>query len=356
MSGSDEILKYLHGSLVAKMVGRNLIDSPITCKDFCLNFLRLIQSESYMLNCEKSPIAFIVRTDKSGSSDGLLSEATIKSFFDDGKYKTQNLFYIDYSVNIIKEDTPCSELLCNLEEITADSKNKGETYIHIFVKGNEVQFLSEGIIFHTIPDIFSLSRIGEIKGWLPIEKYRTLIQAHFEKEVLGQKGFLYWGNKRKWQLVAAPEGQFRKRLMNFLKDNMTNGCIDEECLNAGTNDRTDIRMVEFGGTGSVYIIEVKWIGVSASGVNYDGSKAHDKVNEGIAQLETYVKTDNACICGVLVVYDGRKDKFKIIWAPDKEEWDCRIDREPFLLPLDPTTASDKAKESVKQRRKAKKKI
>jgi len=353
MSDKDEIMKWIHGGLVKKLADRKL--PPIDAKGFLVRFLKCIQSESYTLNVKKGPIVFIIQSDGNGGNVDALNETEIRNFFDNGIYTMQNVFYTDCSGKIIEKNNPYDNVkLNNLEEVTDDSKSQKETHVHIFVNGIEVQFLHDSRIFHTIPNVFSLSKTGEIKGWLPIEEYRTLIKAHFAKEVSGEKGFNYWHSKNKWKLMAAPEGQFRKRLMNFLKDEMTNAIIDEECLNAGTNDRTDIRMVRTHPK-SVYIIEVKWIGKSVTS-NNDGQAAHDRANEGIDQLHTYVRTDSDCICGVLVVYDARNDKFKIVWDPDIDDWDIRIDKKPFLLPLDPTTASNKAKKNVKERKKRGKKM
>jgi len=240
-----------------------------------------------------------------------------------------------------------------MASVTEDSLARGDNHFHIFIIGNEVQFIYKQVIFHTIADIFSLNRVGNIKGSLPLDRYRTLIETHFQKEVEGEKGFVYWQNKINWELVAAPEEQFRKRLMNFIQENVSGGYVDEECFNAGTSDRTDIRMIELQSK-KVYIIEVKWIGKSV-GATYDGQVAHDKANEGITQLAIYVKTNPDCIKGILVVYDARKDKFEIVWATNKNTWDIRLDKEPFLLRLDPISASNKAKETVKNFKKESKK-
>jgi hypothetical protein len=348
MNTSDQVLKFLYTGLVPRLTKMGLAKSPIDAEGFWLSLLKLLRSDEYLLNVEKGPITFVVNPNSTSGNGDIFQKGFLKSYFDNGTSTIQNVFYVNYSGQII-DDTYKNVKFLNRGEVSDDSENKGSSFFHVFVKGNELDVVCNRLHLHSIADITTMNRFSNIRGTLPIENYRTMIQRHYEKEIVGQSGLIYWDNKTKWELVAKPEQHFRKRLLNFITDYISNGHVEEESYTAG--DRTDIKVIERH-SGDIYYIEIKWVGKS-KGVNYDGKTAHDKANEGINQLHTYVKSENKCVKGILVVYDARKKKLDIKWLPPAKDWNKRLDADPFLLDLDPTSASSKAKAAVKKNPKRK---
>ena len=275
MKEQDEILKYIHTSTVAKLSKKGLADSPIDVHKFWMDFLNCIRSDAYTLNREKGPIVFVIDTKGTGIGKSIFTTDYLRKFFSSGSFSLSNVILIDYSGKAMKNKPFAKTKLLNLGEISeyyeTDKYRNRNQYLFIFIIRNEIQFMYKSLYIHNIPDFFSYQRKGEVKGSYPVEEYRALINTHHKSELVGQKGFKYWAKKEAWILVEKPEGHFRKRLMHFLQNNVSGAKVDEECMNAGTDDRTDIRIIKLS-SGDVYIIEVKWMGKS-DGVDILGQKA-----------------------------------------------------------------------------------
>lgn len=349
MEEANQVLKFLHQGLTAKLVLRGLSTSPGDSHIFWMRLLTLFQDDSYVLNREKGPIVFIVNTKSNSGSSDAIDPSFLKDFFEKGRHSISNVIYIDNSGKLIQPAKDFEKLkLQNISEVCEDSSKRSQDLFYVFVKGNEVQFVHNQIPFYSVMDFFSMNdRIGNITGKLPVQRYRTIIEGHYNDEVDREKGFFYWEVKADWKLMGSPEEHFRKHLANYIKANIADGYVDEEVPNAGTSDRPDIRIIEFSSR-QVYLIEIKWAGKSVK-TTYD---ANEKANQGINQLHTYVKANNDCARGVLVFYDARKDKMDVVWSPTIPDWDSRIDPQPFIFSLDPTNASTKAKIEVASATKA----
>lgn len=349
MEAYNEILKKIHASTLARLTKNGIGKSPIDLNSLLKKLFLLIKSDAYKLNQDKAPVVFVFDSESEGTGESVLNEDFLNTFFNRGKYSVSNVIYLDYSARLVKPNPYEKKRLLNIIEITEDydeDETLKSNYLYVFVIRDEVIFIHKKIVVDNIPDIWSHDRRGELKGRFKISEYRTIVNSHHKTELVGERGLKYWDNKLDWRLVKGPEEQFRKRLMHFIEQNISGAKVDEECMSNG--DRTDIRMIELA-SGDIYIIEVKWMGKS-TGADIDKQLAHDKANEGIYQLHTYLSQESKSVCGLLVMYDARKEKFDIIWNPDKNEWDERIDKEPIIPSLEPTSASSKAKKEVKESR------
>lgn len=343
MEEANQVLKFLHQGLTAKLVQRGLSKSPGDTHIFWMRLLSLFHTDAYLLNRDKGPIVFIVNAKSNAGTTDAIDQSFLKDFFDKGRHSISNVIYVDQGGKLISSSKDFEKLkLQNISEVSDDSAGRSQDLFYVFVKGNEVQFIHRQVPFYSVMDFFSMNdRIGNIVGRLPVQKYRTIIEGHYNDDVDREKGFFYWEVKADWKLMDSPEEHFRKHMANYIKANISDGYVDEEVPNAGTSDRPDIRIIEFSSR-QVYLIEIKWAGKSVK-TTYD---ANDKANQGINQLHTYIKANSDCIRGVLVFYDARKEKVDVVWTPKISDWDSRIDPQPFIFSLDPTSASTKAKIEV----------
>ncbi|KRT14488.1 hypothetical protein ASU31_18860 [Pedobacter ginsenosidimutans] len=345
MNGSEDVLVYLHSSIIAKLFSAFPKVSPIDSNVFWTKFLRLLKSDVYNKHMSKGPLNFIVNFDATATGTvNYLDPVSLNEYF--LKRSSSNILYIDVFGNNFEPNPFSSEKLQNLEEVAESSQSNN--YLYVFVKGVELKITHKQVILKDIPDFYSLNKVGHIKSLLPIDEYRKLLDKHYETEIKGERGIEYWQNKAKYELVAAPENKFRKKLANFLENNLSGGFIDEECRNNNTNDRNDVRVITVPNH-EVHIIEIKWVGKSI-GNNYDGTVAHVKANEGLEQLNLYIDGEPRCVSGILLIYDARKDQESFKWNKATNTWKENISNPPVVLHLDPTSSSERAKEIVKTER------
>jgi len=346
MSGSEDVLVFLHASIVSKLYRAFPSISPVDSDIFWNKVLKLVQSDEYIRNTDLGPLVFIVNFGEVAKGDINYFEPTnLHTHLN--RRGASNILYIDICGNNFTSNPFSTIKLSNLEEIAESSQEND--FLYIFVKGTEMKITHKQIILKDIPDFFSLNRVGHIKSMLPIHEYRKLLDRHYKSEIEGERGIEYWQNKAKYELVGAPENKFRKKLANFLENNLSGGFIDEECRNNNTHDRNDIRVITVPNQ-EVHIIEIKWVG-KRSGNNYDGTAAHVKANEGLEQLNLYIDDEPRCVSGILLIYDARKNPEDFIWNNATSTWKENISNPPVVLHLDPTSSSDKAKEIVKREKK-----
>lgn len=346
MNNSEDVLVYLHSSIVSKLYNAFPTISPIDSNLFWNKFLRLLKSDVYNQHISLGPISFVINFDEIATGTvNYLETKNLDAFF--LKRSFSNILYIDIFGNNFENDPFSAKKLQNLEEVADSSADNN--YLYVFVKGIELKITHRQVILKDIPDFYSLNRVGHIKSLLPINEYRKLLDRHYHTEIKSERGIEYWQNKSKYELVAAPENKFRKKLANFLENNLSGGFIDEECRNNNTNDRNDVRVITVPNH-EVYVIEIKWVGKSM-GNNYDGKVAHDKANEGLVQLNLYIDGEPRCVSGILLIYDARKAPEDFHWNTPINTWKEIISNPPIVLHLDPTSSSDKAKEIVKSEKK-----
>ncbi|WP_312334720.1 hypothetical protein [Sphingobacterium sp.] len=346
MNGSEDILVYLHSSILARLYKAFPSISPLDSNNFCNKMLRLVQSDAYMNNINLGPLTFVVNFYATATGKtNYLEPTNLESYFK--KRTNGNVLYIDIQGNIFDPTLFKNINLSNLEDVAESSEEND--FLYVFVKGIELKITNKGKILKDIPDFFSLNRVGHIKTLLPITEYRKLFARHYETEIKSERGIEYWQNKSKYELISAPENKFRKKLANFLENNLSGGFIDEECRNNNTTDRNDVRVITVPNH-DVYIIEIKWVGKS-NGANYDGTIAHVKANEGLEQLNLYIDAEPRCLSGILLIYDARKEPEEFKWNTSIEDWKHNISNPPIVLHLDPESSSEKAKQIVKSERK-----
>lgn len=344
MNNQEQIIKIHECSILSKMVTHLPSVSAISLKTFNTKLLKLLSSEKYQLNIRYSPVIIALDIKSQGAGKNIFDSDFFVEFFQNGDVKVNNLILVDLNGNLVGNINPENYIIRNIEELN-DSFPSSDLLFY-FIENNSVDIVKDLKVIKVIADIFSTNQSRAFKNKLPISEYRTLITKHHLDVLKGQKCLFYWSNKSNRVLIDAPEKSFRKSLAVFLDDIVCDGKVDEESLNDNTDDRTDIRVTEMISENN-YIIEVKWIGKCNSHSNYDAAKAHDRANEGIIQLENYVKTDPKCIKGVLVIYDARIKQEDIKWNPAPEKWNKVLDKLPFVLYLDSESASLKAKTAVK---------
>jgi hypothetical protein len=345
MSDQQQIIKLLCASLYSKLslkIGDK--HQPASVATFCSNLFKLLKSDSYQKHLSISPIIIALDVDSAGSGSNIFASNLIDEFYSKGQVKSGNILYIDISGKEIIPKPYDDKIVYTTADLNDEFPDSN--FIFFFIEGNSIEVIEKCRTFKCIPDIFSLNKSRAFINRLPISEYRTLINNHYSSEIIGQRRFEYWENKGKRVLVASPEVNFRKQLGAYLDLYVADGIVDQECLNASTDDRTDIRISTCIDK-DIYIIEVKWIGKCATHSNYDGIGAHRRANEGIQQIEVYLATETRCIKALLVVYDSRIKAEPIIWNPDKNVWHKVIDRDPFIIYLDSVSASVKGKELVK---------
>ena len=345
MNEFEDVLAFLHSSIVSKLYKAFPTISPVDIDLFWNKLLKLVRSDSYIRNIDLGPITFVINFGEVASGNtNYLELSNLDTFLN--MRGSSNILYMDIHGNNFITNPFSRVNLRNLEEV-ADSSGENE-FLYIFVKGTELKITHKQVILKDIPDFFSLNKVGHIRSMLPIQEYRSLLDRHYKTEIEGEKGIEYWQNKSKYELVAAPENKFRKKLANFLENNLSGGFIDEECRNNNTNDRNDIRVLTVPNH-DVHIIEIKWVGKS-SGNNYDGAVAHDKANEGLEQLNLYIDGEPRCVSGILLIYDARKNQEDFKWNKATNTWKENISNPPVILHLNPTSSSEKAKGIVKGKR------
>lgn len=344
----NSILKILHEGLVSKLMihGKSLDASKITL--FWNRLEKCLKSNEYHINRHMGPLAFILDSINYGTGDDMLSPKQLARFLSSGATKKSNCIVIDYDGKRIKDDTYNNHKLDNYKDAWDLAKEYrlkvffiNGLELHVFIGKDSVEF---------IPNIYSHRRVGTINdSRLPISEYRKLIQDHHDQEVYREKGMKYWQSSDKRLLISSPEIHFQKRLAFYLKYNVVDGFVDQECLNAGTTDRTDIRIIKFEDQ-DIYIIEIKWLGKSISNNGSITTYGVDKAKEGIVQLTRYLKDEPKAFCSVLVIYDARNEDKEITWD-NKNVWDLRMDKNPMRLFLVSESASKEAKRIVKAKKK-----
>jgi hypothetical protein len=343
MDDSKAVLTFLHTSIIAKLHGLFPTVSAIDTNEFWLRFLKLIRTDVYQKYIEQRPITFVVNfTSRATGGTCYLNTEELEPFLKTTA-RINNILHIDAFGKNFEPNPFDSDQFDNLEDVSDSSKLN--EFLYIFVRGNELKIIHKQILIKDIPDYFSVDRVGHIKAMLPIQEYNKLLDRHYQTEIKGERGLEYWKNKSNYQLIAAPENKFRRKLANFLENNLTGAFIDQEAPNNNSSDRNDIRVLTLP-SHQVYIIEIKWVGKS-EGNDYDGKEAHKKANEGYQQLNLYIDDEPKCVKGVLLIYDARKNPEPIKWIHNDTNWHPLISNPAVLLHLDPTSSSTKAKEIVK---------
>lgn len=336
-----QIIKTLHNELSLKLTSltKGRIQ-PGIIKTFCMKVLHLFRDKKVQDIMKNGvPIVLHVSLNKLEYNDSIFDSTfpnELSSLLNDG-----NVLKIDHS-GILQKETIAVDLM-NSEDAGDYSTSNIDDWIFM-VEGDYLQVFSNGRIVKSL-DIFNTKRSRSFVFKRPISEYKTLIDRHYEEEILKPK-VDFWHNKGERVLRNRPENLFGTKLYAFLDAYVSDGHVEFEKSNAGTADRTDISVTTFDPK-KVYILEVKWLGKSDGGSSYvTKNQSTTRANEGIQQLHEYIRKEPHCAKGILVIYDARKDQIEIEWL-DKEKWRIEIEENPFLLYLQSLSASKTSEMTVK---------
>lgn len=348
MNDHQQILNVFHKTAVIKLLSADrALDVSKTAR-FCMRLEKCLMSSDYYDNRNMGPIIIVLDPVNQGTGHDLMMPVQMGELLKSGASKKHNIVYLDYDGKIIALSVTDNIVIDNPADACGFSLETNASIF--FILNNELNIFSHGRYVDCIPNIHSLNKAKKISdAALPVSDYRKLVTSHYKERICKDTTLSYWQNKGKRLLVAGPERIFGHDLANYLDDNIADGHVDIECFNAWTNDRTDIRVLKYE-DGKMYIIEVKWLGKSMS---YKGSFTEyndDRANEGIVQLNDYLRAENQAICGVLIIYDSRKEDSAIKWNT-KITRDVRIE-DPIKLFLISESASERAKRIVKEYKKA----
>ena len=341
-----EIFKSISSDLHAKVYNNTSFQSALAVKEFCEKLLSCIYSNDYRMSLDMTPLVVELKEDTKYDGEFILNPVSLGRYLSSGMSRKNNLLKVN--LKGIKHNCPTKTFLIDRESELLDFSTKNSDAVYFFLSGYRLSAIQNGNIFYICENVMTTKPIVKIEKGMPISQYKSLIEQHYKDCLDGECQTSYWQNKSKFQLRNSPEIIFQKSLAYYLSTLVTDGFVIEECLNKNTTDRTDITVSAYTQFGlKNYVLEIKWIGKSSSGsgssiTSYDGKTAHSKANEGIKQLNTYLRRDSTAICGHLVVYDARKNKVDISWK-GKEDWDARIDQEPSLVSLSTKSASTRAK-------------
>lgn len=304
MNDLQQLLNVFHKTAVIKLLSADhALDVSKTAK-FYTQLEKCLMSGDYYEYRNMGPILLILDPVNQGRGKDLLSPTQMAEFLQSGTSKKHNKVYLDFEGRIIPTSETVNIVIVNPADACGISLN--EKVNVFFILHNELNIFSNGYYVDCIPNIHSLDKTKKISdAALPVSEYKKLVAAHYKERVCKETILSYWQNKAQRLLVAGPERIFGHDLAHYLDENIADGHVDIECFNAWTNDRTDIRVLKYE-DGKMYIIEVKWIGKSMS---YKGSIAEyndDRANDGIVQLNDYLRAEPQAICGILIIYDSRK--------------------------------------------------
>lgn len=344
MDEFQKLLNIFHKATHQKLLNADsALDVPKTT-GFYLKLEKCLMSSEYYVHSQMGPILLVLDTEKEGTGIDMLSPENMGAFLKSGLSRKCNVIFLDYEGRKIDEDDITDLLIENPAEACQFSSDSRMNVF--FVSRNELNIFSHGKYVDCIPNLHSHNKTKKISdASLPISEYRKLIHGHYKERVCKDNIMNFWQNKKVRFLVAAPEQIFGKDLAYFLDQNVADGHVDIECYNAWTNDRTDIRVLKYEDQ-RIYIIEVKWLGKSKSYGSTITEYTDDKANEGIVQLNNYLQAEPIAICGVLVIYDARKDDIDIKWNTGIPR-DARIET-PMRFYLISESASERAKRVVRK--------
>lgn len=252
-------------------------------------------------------------------------------------FEKGNVLHVDCDGNIIKHD---ETYISDPVEAACLSGKTDE--VVFFIQYRSVYLFVKGKCIDYIHDILTYRRKGiTCPDTLPAREYRKLIERQYEEEVYKEKGVPYWRKKGERILVANPEKHFHKPLWSYLRSHIVDAKVDSGATISGQEDRTDIRIITFDT--DLYIIEIKCLGQTESSTSYSDSWA----NEGLIQLNIYLKEEKDCTLGTLVIYDGRKEDKDIVWSK-KIKCHQKYDGKHMRFYLESESASKEAKRKYRE--------
>lgn len=336
MNDHDQYNKILGESIILQILLNVSFLKPIPFTNFTNKLLRLINSSKYKSTEKPDVICFIFKNEISKNTLNIF--LNLKQIIGDIELDISNVLFINYNGEILKNEQKKNIIETSEDAINYTFNNEDLLF---FINQDTLQFFFKG---EKIAKQLLNKRNGVLFGKeLPISEYQQLFDNFNSQKLEKQQGFFYWDNKKEYILIKEPEKHFRKHLANFLKENSFDTVIEEYRVN-GTDDSVDIAVITRNF--EYYFFEIKWIGKSEKS-NYDGNQAIKRVNEGMLQLNEYLKIGKNVKFGLLTVFDARKDKKQLeVWKKIKDTINFKIKKKPYIFPLEAISASKKATKEV----------
>jgi len=196
------------------------------------------------------------------------------------------------------------EIPSNLAEYTQSSiiyhREDGKDFFYAGTSKNELSPLGNLDTYFVTPTFKSLDDA--------LSRYKTEQAANSSCITLEEK---LWEDDNRVVLVASPEHIMRDSLHQFLRSSLRGNKEVLREQNVSVTRPIDIR-VTWNNSNHVALIEIKWIGVSASGTSYTGQSAITRANNGAQQLKDYLElfktqSPQKNARGYLVVFDSRRE-------------------------------------------------
>jgi len=207
------------------------------------------------------------------------------------------------------------------------------SYITYWVAGSVVR---EGDIARTTSHLPVASRFRR-----PMAEFDALLQDNLVVSFHNERRVRYWDNRKKRILLASPdktETIFQRELKAWLEEHVLDQIrVYAESRGLG-QDPTDITVMTASGD---VVIEIKWLGVNASGTKY----GQPRIGDGLRQVAIYLDNDQKLTKGYVVCYDARARDIH----ERESEWEASemhgLCEPPRILFLESETASEKASAS-----------
>lgn len=351
MDEKERIIDLLYNSFYTNLSNYNEEGAKsIPVISIALTFRRILDllNDSYYQGAVSSiPPFLVVATNLSEEGiDILNTEDFRQNFVENGQIEVSNTIELSINGKLTTNKILQGEFIYDLVEVTKYSM-KYPNYKFIWIEGNTVTVLQRGIPIHQIASVLSIDRSRDFSIKIPAHNVESILAryvSYFENQTSQDR---FWKAKGSGFLRDSPEELFADDLYSFMLNNIKSGRVDRESYSKNTSDRTDVRVVS-NPDGNVHIYEVKWIGQTESSKKYNLSGAHDRANEGIAQITQYL-SEKKCKKGILVIYDGRLRPEEIKWM-EEAKWDVRIHKPPTILELKKLSASKEAEKIVKEKK------
>ncbi len=206
------------------------------------------------------------------------------------------IFFVDEKLRISRTEdgegkiSACSKLTSerNLFAVLVT-----DTYIYKLLRGNTID---EGDVAGAPKNPL----VGS-KWHHPMSDFDSLLKDHLENYIKQEQGVSYWSDKQKRILLSGENGTeeiFHRALFWWLKHYVSNRLKVYGQPKGLGQYASDIIVVTIEGC---YLIEIKWLGKNKSGTTC----GQDHIDSGLAQVMIYLKGDEDCVSGHLVIYDGR---------------------------------------------------
>ncbi|WP_434345684.1 hypothetical protein ACN6A1_27515 [Myxococcus virescens] len=327
----QQVLKSVLGELGTKVGSRLGLDFDITQEFFAL--LRKHTEDTRGIAKGDYSVALL----PTGTGSATLTSATIAASL----ALKLNRFTVDLKLRLVQVETASvSEL-----DVTQRSEQQGIVEVLTTVGGYSRIVVQGVLVAVWQPPDENNRRLSALWN-RPIGDFDKILKDHVENSISYERGVEYWADKKNRVLLAGRKGTehiFHLPLFWWL-DNYVNDALKVVGETRGLGqDATDITVITASGS---HVIEIKWLGRNEASTEY---KHPPRINEGLAQVDTYLKKDPQLVAGHVVVYDAREPD---IHASNSAHDDrirhlkCSIPHIVFLKSDTPSKSAEKSSRSA----------